>query len=219
MKKALVYIKPIDGRIAGQVSMTMEAGEMDKWSHHHVSNGFAVKVEIPAALEALPENQLEGVLVLAQVERWTKGTETVEIEPTDLTGWTYYPAIQEHYEIRKGTGYKQYDKDKRISEAYNLMQKLVLDEMKVVYNTTNPESATASYLTWMSMKNTPASFSTAGLLAKHSIGTITVGDALNTDALVLEYASGMIELSENYAVFREQKIQEFVATKTAIQAE
>lgn len=219
MKKALVYIKEFEGNLVGKVAMRMEASEMNKWTHHHVSNGIAIKVEVPALLEELPEDQLTGVLVPLVNEFWSKdGEADVSVDPEDET-WTYNASVPEHYEIQKGAGFVAYDKEQRIKEAYNLMTLNIYTEMKSVYLTDKTDSATATYLTWMSMKNNPTSFSTAGLVSKYDVGAISVGDALNTDALVLAYANDLMELSENYAVFREQAIQTYIGTKASIEAE
>jgi hypothetical protein len=219
MKKALVYIKEIKGNLVGKVAMGMEASEMDKWTHHHVSSGSALKIEVPVELESIPEGQLTGVLVPVQAESWDDGTNIVFTEPADLTGWTYLPSVPEHYEIQKGAGFIAYDKEQRINEAYDLMTLNIYTEMKNVYLTNKADSATATYLTWMSMKTNPISFSTAGLVSKYNVGTISIGDPLNTDALVLAYANDLMALSENYAVFREQAIQTYIGTKASIEAE
>ena len=219
MKKALVYIKEFEGRTVGQVSMIMEAAEMDKWSHHHVSSGMAIKVEVPVECESLPENQLAGVLIPTQAESWNDGTNTVYVEPADLTGWTYQAMIPEHYEIQKGAGFVAYDKQIRIGDKFKTLNDEVLAEMQQVYATTNPESATANYLTWLAMKSNALSFAGAGLVARFDVVGFTIGDALDTDAKVLDYATKCLAIADNYAIFREQKILLFVSEKAAIEAE
>lgn len=43
--------------------MIMDAVQADKWSHHLLSSGSVIKVEVPAALEKVPQNLLEGFLL------------------------------------------------------------------------------------------------------------------------------------------------------------
>jgi len=219
MKKALVYVKEIDGRSVGSVAMKMESAELDKWTHHHVSGGFAQKIEVPAELEELPESQLKGVLIQAQPESWTDGVDTVFTAPEDMTGWTYQPAVAANWEIQKGDTFIAYDKQKRVGEKFALLNSEVEEEMKQVYNTTNPDSAVANYLTWLSMKNDPAKYANKGLIARFNVVGLSIGDALNTSQKVQDYATALIDLADDYAIWREQKILAFVAEKTAIEAE
>lgn len=217
MKKALVYTKEIDGRTVGQVAMKMEAAQLDDWKHHHLA--FAKKIEVPAELEDLPESQLKGVLVPHQSEYWSKdGEDNVFENPNDVS-WTFNPAVAQHWEIQVGDSYVQFEKEKRISDKFLALNTQVQAEMKQVYDTTNPDSAVANYLTWLSMKADPAKYANKGLVARFEVVGLSIGDALDTNQKVTDYSTALIDLADDYAIWREQQILVYAAEKAAIEAE
>lgn len=219
MKKALVYVSGVRGHVVGTVSMMMDSAKMDEWTHDIVASGIVEKVDVPQNLQDLPESQLKGVFIEAQPQKWTSGQQTVFVEPEDLDGWTFHPAVSAHWEITTGPSYTTFDKTKRVSKKFKDLNDEVGAEMYQVYKTTNPDSAVANYLTWMAMKNSPSKFSNKGLVARFEVVGLSIGDALNTPKKVEDYATALLDLADQYAIWRELKIQTFISEKASIEAE
>jgi len=140
----------------------------------------------------------------------------LRIGPKDGT-WTYVPASPEHWEIQKADSFVAYDKKVRTDDKLKTLEQDVITEMGQVYGTKNPDSAVANYLTWLAMKNTPAKF--VGLVARFDVVGLSIGDALDTKQKVSDYATALVDLADDYAVYREQKILTYAAEKAAIDAE
>jgi hypothetical protein len=216
--KILIADRDFDRWEKGDVIKGPTANEKDLkgWPH---SSGVGVIIDFPEEFEELPLNILTGVKIEAQPAYWENGEDSVNEEPEDLTGWTYHEAILSRWEIQKKAGYDAYDKTQRVQELFTTLNTAVEVEMKQVYNTTNPDSAVANYLTWLSMKTNPAKYSDKGLIARFEIVGLSIGDALNTDEKVLAYSTALINLADDYAIWREQQILTYVAQKTAIENE
>lgn len=190
MKKALVVIEAFLGRVVGQIHQIGEASLIDSLSGNYYSTHM-VKVEVPAELEALPD----GALKAAQVE----GQWVIQIDPVKSV---------------------QLDKASRIQARYDLLQTEVYAEMTKVFLTTKSDSATANLETWKRMVAKPEIFSGEGIICKYTdLVGFQLGDALNTNTKVTDYAEQLLERADVYAVWREKRIQQFSAEKAAIEAE
>lgn len=133
------------------------------------------------------------------------------------SSWAFHP------EVFEGDLAIELDTEKyKIERINKLKSDLDTDlyvKMYEAYGTKDPISATSNYLTWLSMKSSPEMFSSSGIKARFSIASVVAGDSLNTDAEILEYANGLLNASDAYAVYREKAIQDFIVNKLAIEAE
>lgn len=109
---------------------------------------------------------------------------------------------------------------------YNEMNEQVLVQMYNVFGTTNPDSASAYKQTWELMKEKPALFRDEGLLVERQIlaaDGMTIlfqaGAALNDDFSVVTYATRLIQMAEEYAVYRMKRIQQFRDDRALILAQ
>lgn len=217
MKKALVWKEDYQGRVAGQIERIGEASEIDGWTHH-LRERMSI-AEVPVELEEKSISELDATLV---ADKWTKEGEADVFEQplAEVDGemvadetWTFVP---EHYELSLNV---QEDKNRRVSEKYNAMREDVLNDMYVVFGTNRTDTANAYYQTWLKMVESPSQFSSAGLTARFSVGGVSVGDALDTDQKVTDYATAKVVESEAYGVSRMQRIEQFKNEKSAIEAE
>lgn len=106
----------------------------------------------------------------------------------------------------------------QVTEIYNAMNTEVYTAMGGVFGTTNADSATAYERTWEMMKAAPENWSGAGLLAEFAVGGFAVGDALDTDQKVTDYATAKIAEVLAYGVWRMQRIKQFKIDRAAILA-
>lgn len=102
-----------------------------------------------------------------------------------------------------------------VTAAYDSMIQDVVGQMHSVFGTSNPTTANANYETYKVMTETPALFSSEGLVAeievKDSLGVILFnkGDALDTDQKVVDYASRLVVLIKDYGVYRMKRKKQF----------
>tara|TARA_R110000868_G_C10973188_1_gene771512 strand:+ start:54112 stop:54663 length:552 start_codon:yes stop_codon:yes gene_type:complete len=111
------------------------------------------------------------------------------------------------------------DKANRIAAAYKVMNDEIYDEMAVVFGTKSADSANAQKQTYELMIQAPDDYSSLGLEADFSVGSISQGDALDSDSLINEYAVAKLADISAYSIFRLQKIKAFKQAKAAIEAE
>jgi hypothetical protein len=108
------------------------------------------------------------------------------------------------------------DKEKQIEAAYRQMNVDVYAEMAQVFGTTNPESATAYEATWKMMAETPAEYASLGLTSRFDVAGLAVGDALDTEQKVLDYANAKIADVQSYGKNRMQRIEQFRSERETI---
>jgi len=101
------------------------------------------------------------------------------------------------------------EKEYQITTKYNEMNTDVDTEMFSVFGTKSRDSAQANFETWKLMESKATLFLSLGLVAEKAIGSLALGDILNSNAKIQEYASGLIVLSETYAVWRMSRIKQF----------
>ena len=135
----------------------------------------------------------------------------------DMT-WTYVPEVLEHWEVKEDTTKKLTDQmNKEISDAYNTMTSDILAEMTKVFGTTKTDSAIAYQETWKEMAVSPELYSTLALKARFDIdGVCVLGDLLDTDQKILDYATAKTNQAKQYAVYRMTRIEQFRNDKEAI---
>lgn len=217
MKKALIVREEFDGRTIGQIEAIHESEIADKLNGNHYNK--MVKIEVPAELEGIPTNELKGVLVPVQSEKWIKdGQADVFEDPQDET-FTYIQAIPAHWEVQKGDNFVTYDKEQRVGVEYSKMNTAVLTEMKDLFKTTKSDSATRTFLTLRSMSDRPENFAGKGILAMYNVLGFSAGDDLDTAAKVKDFADQVLMAADNYAVFSLLEIQKFQMAKAVIEAE
>jgi len=113
-------------------------------------------------------------------------------------------------------------KDDQVSDKYVTLTSEVTAEAQVKMYALSLDSAIANYLELVMMKNNPSKFAAAGLLAEVEVKAsddsllFSKGDALDTDVKVTDYATRLIEIAEDYAIYRHQKKDTFRADKAAI---
>jgi hypothetical protein len=238
-KKALVWKEDYMGRVAGQIERVGEASEIDSWSHHLKSKMSIA--DVPVELESLEGYEMdtafvndkwtrdgfadESAPVVFAVDTWIKdGQADVTVDPADETYTMHlagdldqrYTFVPEHYVLSMNAAK---DKEKRIAEKYNLMTTDVLASMTSVFGTTSTESANAYNETWKKMIASPASYSAQGITARFAIAGLQVGDALDTDQKVTDYANAKLAEVDQYGVDRMVRIEQFRSEKAAIEAE
>lgn len=108
------------------------------------------------------------------------------------------------------------DKRKQIEDAYASLNADVYAEMAQIFGTNNPESATAYEATWKLMKEFPADYASLSLTSRFAIAGLAVGDALDTEQKVLNYATAKIEQVKTYSKNRMQRIEQFRAEREQI---
>lgn len=125
-------------------------------------------------------------------------------------------AIYDAHDAQAVAAQKQ--KEAQIAAAYAQMDADVRAEMVTVFGTTSTESATAYEKTWALMLETPADWSGAGLTARFDRGGLSIGDALDTDQKVTDYAQACLDAVKAYGISRMQRIEQFRAEREAILA-
>ncbi|MHC4780861.1 MAG: hypothetical protein ACYTFG_20005 [Planctomycetota bacterium] len=93
--------------------------------------------------------------------------------------------------------------------AYSNMQNDVYTELENTFGTRKSETATAMAMTWDLMKATPSDYSALGLEAEFDLTGIVKGDALDTDAKVLDYATQLVAKKLTYSQYRMQRIKTY----------
>lgn len=105
-----------------------------------------------------------------------------------------------------------------ITVKYNEMKVDVLSSMHTTFGTTDPNSASAYLQTWEKMVASPSSYSASGLTAWVVSPSFVVGDPLNDNTKVTNYATECIIQAEDYAIARMVRIQQFRNEKDTILA-
>lgn len=109
-----------------------------------------------------------------------------------------------------------------VQAAYDRMNSDIVAEMSRVYVTSIPDpalaaaSATADNETFKNMKSSPSSFSSKGYKAEKAVGSFQLGDALDTDQKVIDYANARLTETLNFAVYRLERIEQFKTERAAI---
>ena len=113
-------------------------------------------------------------------------------------------------------------KDDQVSSAYGAMVSDVSAKASVDMFSLSLEGAIANYLELLMMQNNLSKFAAAGLLAEvevkdsNDVLLFSKGDALNTSQKVSDYASRLIEIAEDYAIYRHTKKDTFRSDKDTI---
>jgi hypothetical protein len=114
-------------------------------------------------------------------------------------------------------------KTNAITNEYNTLNGIVIGKVQTDLFANSTESATANYLQLVMMMDDPTFFSDKGLLAEVDVKAadlitkiVDKGEALNTDLLVTNYATRLIQIAKEYAVYRHQKKDEFRAYKDSL---
>lgn len=105
-----------------------------------------------------------------------------------------------------------------VTDLYKIMQTEVLNQMSIVFGTANTDSALRYKATWEEMTLTPSDYSVAGLTSRFVVGIFVVGDALDTDQKVTDYASAKITEAKAYGVWVMQRIEQFRNDKALLLA-
>lgn len=108
------------------------------------------------------------------------------------------------------------EKQAQVTAAYNHMNDDVYGQMEAVFGTKKSDSATAFEATFRLMVQKPELFSGKGLSADKAVGDFTVGQELDTDQKVVDYATARIAEIEAYAVYRMNRIKQFYTERAQI---
>lgn len=100
------------------------------------------------------------------------------------------------------------------------LEREIYDQMYEVFRTKNPETANADHETWKLMVAAPNKYISLGLKTSHQVdsaeGTelFSPGSALDTEEKIISYATRKIEQAQEYAVFRMQRKQQYLDSKS-----
>lgn len=178
-------------------------GTTDNWQ---VSGSFPPPDIICEAPKDLNGNYVEDKALISLVD---------QVDP--ITGRSQWVAIIDPAKvaIREANNLVK-AKQAEVAKKYILMNEEILTEMYNTFGTTNPDSANAYKQTWELMKSKPSIFRDEGLLVERQIlaaDGMTIlfeaGAALNDDFSVVTYATRLIQMAEEYAVYRMKRIQQF----------
>ena len=103
-----------------------------------------------------------------------------------------------------------------VQAAYDKMNADVLAKMAQVFGTQKPESATAYKETWDLMAQEPALWVDKGLKAAFAVASLEVGEGLNTETKVQDYASAKLAEIKEYGIWRMQRIEDFKQERDTI---
>lgn len=93
--------------------------------------------------------------------------------------------------------------------TYDSMQIDIYDELEILYLTRKAETATAISLTWDIMQNNPAEYSAMGLISEYNLVGIFIGDPLDTEAKILDYATQLNAKKLVYSKYRLTRIMQY----------
>ena len=172
-------------------------------------------------------HDLEGELTyIASEVRWNLGTESetshFELaegqDPLILSpAWNEYLLMWELVEdADKVFAREQRLKEAQITELYNTMVSDIYDKVELVFKSRSQDNAIADQVTWEKMKENPSAYSSGDLLAEFEVAGFSVGDMLDTDQKVLDYATAKINEIEQYSLWRMQRKQQFAIDRQAI---
>lgn len=182
--------------------------ELDGWINHHKQSGVfgkeahtkevLVKEEIPAIYEDRHFLIKDAVLdedgnIVTPAEYETKRVLVSEAVPAE------YETVQvpAEYEVVV----TDVSDEAAIKEAHKTLLKETYSRMEEAFGTSNTDTATANYNTYMLMKDEPSLF---------------IGDLFLTNEDVLAFAESKLVSIKNYAKWRIERIAEFEEQKKAI---
>jgi hypothetical protein len=105
--------------------------------------------------------------------------------------------------------FKDTFKGLELEKKYKEMTLEVYAQMATVFGTQDPNSASAYKQTWDMMLQSPSSFSGAGLTSRFEVAGLSIGDALDTDQKVTDYATACVDAAIQYGIWRMQRIEQF----------
>lgn len=108
------------------------------------------------------------------------------------------------------------DKEVLRVTAYSDMNTDIYTELQNTFGTKKSETATAMAMTWDLMKAEPAEYHELGLKSDFDLTGISKGDALDTEAKVLDYATQLVDKKKAYSKYRLQRIKQFNDEITSI---
>lgn len=106
--------------------------------------------------------------------------------------------------------------NRQVTTLYQEMNSEIYEQMANVFGTTNADSASAYEATWRMMKENPTEFSGLGLTARFDVAGMTVGDALDTDQKITDYATAKMDEVLAYGKYRMQRIEQFRNDRDAL---
>lgn len=106
----------------------------------------------------------------------------------------------------------------QIAVKYNEMNAAVLAAMATAFGTSNVDSALAQQQTLKEMVQTPSDWSGDGLVVDVPTTNFAIGDALDTNQKVTDFANERLAVIKAYGIFRMKRIQQFRDEKAAIEA-
>ena len=135
-------------------------------------------------------------------------TVTIVDEPEQFVPAVTHEELQDFFGVEadadKLAAKAQQTKLALVSVAYNTMWDDVINQMETVYGTKSETSATANFLSWKEMVESPASF---------------VGSMFADEAAVLAFAQPKIEAARTYGIWRMIRIEQFKTERASILAE
>lgn len=108
-------------------------------------------------------------------------------------------------------------KTAQIQVAYQQMDSDIYAQMAVVFGTSRADSATAYIQTWALMQTNPTLF-VPGYLVIVGAGSYVAGQFLTHSSDIQAYATAAIAIANNFAVYRMNRILQYIQTRAAILA-
>lgn len=144
------------------------------------------------------------------------------VDPT----WSHIPSVTDstwvfHPEIKEGDMAivldEEKDKVERVNKAKATRDADVYDALETTFGTKDSASANAYYETFKIMSAKPEKFHTLSMYALIATDSFAVGDTLNTETKVKNYADEMLLKAEDYAVERITRIFAYLSEKNSIE--
>lgn len=114
---------------------------------------------------------------------------------------------------------KQRAKSAQIQNAYQRMDLEIFDRMQTVFGTRRADSATAFIQTWALMKEKPQMFAgQPGIVSDAPVAGLVTGQPLSTSQQVVDFASARLAMADAFAVYRMQRITQYIFERSQILA-
>lgn len=156
--------------------------------------------------------------VIMQMENGSLVIKEVLLEESEVEASNAVSVAQAILDLHNpSTIYDSRRKEREIKILYDIMNVEVYTQMSLVFNTTNADSANANRETWALMLENPSDWSVVGLKAEFNRGSLSIGDALDTDEKITNYASACLNAVKAYGIWRMQRIQQFRADRSLIE--
>jgi hypothetical protein len=137
---------------------------------------------------------------------------------TNDKGSLLYESDIDGLPITRDTSIDDVEADKTLlrQAAHEAMQLDIYNELEILYLSRSSDTATAASITWDLMENMPSEYSSMGLKSEYTLVGISVGDVLDSEAKILDYATQLNSKKITYSKYRLSRIEQFKSEIAAI---